>query len=211
MAVRGVGISRQIGEVFLHLFVDLLTCLLELRLIEVAIAHFPGEVGNGREKPIGDRRPSGRGEFERILPRAATVSSGVVPGYSQRGRPVAPLVGVTCRSRASSPLVQESAPAFSHRSGTVLFRASLQRHEAVVHRGCPAYASRKKDRLQRWVLQPRPGGLPAAHAETENIYPQRCSESLLRAFVLRRCPRDNPRSIRRAAARCALDPHRNPT
>ena len=54
MAIRGIGIGSQVIEVFLHLLVDLLACLLKQRLVEVAIAHFPREVGDCGEKPIGE-------------------------------------------------------------------------------------------------------------------------------------------------------------
>ena len=50
---------------FLHLLVDLLTCPLKQRLVEVPIAHFPSQVGDRRKEPIGhgghpvEERPKG--------------------------------------------------------------------------------------------------------------------------------------------------------
>src|SRR5271167_1828263 len=53
VAIRGVGIGSQVGEVFLRLLVDLLTSPLKQRLVKVAIAHFPCQVGDRGKKPIG--------------------------------------------------------------------------------------------------------------------------------------------------------------
>ena len=52
MTVHGIGIDSHVGEVLFHLLVHLLACPFKQRLVEVAIAHFPGQIGDGGKEPI---------------------------------------------------------------------------------------------------------------------------------------------------------------